>query len=71
MAIGCNCDNGLSNTGRPNCVPIQSVTSKLIMVPKYANDGSINSIDLTATLPVWSTLINQTDVKTLVSVAKF
>jgi hypothetical protein len=62
MAIGCNCDNGLSNTGRPNCVPIQSVTSKLIMVPKYANDGSINSIDLTATLPVWSTLINQTDV---------
>jgi len=31
------------------------------MVPKYANDGTINSIDLTATLPVWSTLINQTD----------
>lgn len=62
MAIGCNCENGLSNTGRPNCVPIQSVTSRLIMVPKYANDGTINKIDLTATLPVWSTLINQTDV---------
>lgn len=61
MAIGCNCENGLSNTGRPNCVPIQSVTSKLIMVPKYANDGTLNSIDLSGTLPVWSTLINQTD----------
>jgi len=61
MALGCNCENGLSNTGRPNCVPIQSVTSKLIMVPIKANDGTLNSIDLSAPLPVWSTLINQTD----------
>ena len=61
MAIGCNCDNGLSNTGRPNCVPIQSVTSKLIMVPKYANDGTLNSIDLGGTLPTWSSLVNQAD----------
>lgn len=61
MALGCNCDNGLSNTGRPNCVPIQSVTSKLILVPLKANDGTKNKIDLSGTLPVWSTLVNQTD----------
>lgn len=61
MALGCNCDLGLSNTGRPNCVPIQSVTSKLILVPLKANDGTMNKIDLSGTLPVWSTLVNQTD----------
>jgi hypothetical protein len=60
--LGCNCEAGLSNTGRPNCVPIQSVTSKLILVPKYANDGSINGIDLNAPLPVWNDLVNETDV---------
>lgn len=58
---GCNCNMGLSNTGRPNCVPIQSVTSKLIMVPLVANDGTLNYIDLTATLPTWSDLVNETD----------
>ena len=59
--LGCNCNAGLSNTGRPNCVPIQSVTSKLILVPLKANDGTLNKIALTGTLPVWSTLINQLD----------
>jgi len=61
MALGCNCEAGLSNTGRPNCVPIQSVTSKLIMVNLKANDGTENYIDTSTTLPVWSTLVNQTD----------
>ena len=61
MALGCNCESGLSNTGRPNCVPIQSVTSKLIMVAKYTTAGTANSISLTGTLPVWSTLINNAD----------
>ena len=60
--LGCNCEAGLSNTGRPNCVPIQSVTSKLILVPKYANDGSLNSIDLLSALPVWNDLVNESDV---------
>lgn len=60
--LGCNCEAGLSNTGRPNCVPIQSVTSKLILVPKYANDGTLNGIDLTAPLPVWNDLVNESDV---------
>lgn len=61
MALGCNCNSGLSNTGRPNCVPLQSVTSKLIMVPLKANDGSLNYIDLTSPLPTWNDLINEVD----------
>lgn len=59
--LGCNCNAGLSNTGRPNCLPIQSVTSKLIMVPLVANDGTLNYIDLTAPLPTWNSLINEAD----------
>lgn len=61
MSIGCNCASGLSNTGRPNCVSLQSVTSKLIMVPLFGADGTANFIDLTLPLPVWSDLINETD----------
>jgi hypothetical protein len=59
--VGCNCNAGLSNTGRPGCVPIQSVTSKFIMVPLRANDGTLNKIDLTTTLPTWANLVNQLD----------
>ena len=59
--LGCNCDAGLANTGRPGCVPLQSVTSKLIMVPLMANDGTLNGIDLAAALPTWSDLINESD----------
>jgi hypothetical protein len=59
--VGCNCNAGLSNTGRPGCVPLQSVTSKLIQVPLMANDGTENYIDLTTALPTWSTLVNQSD----------
>lgn len=58
---GCNCNAGLGNTGRPGCVPIQSVTSKLIMVPLNANDGSLNGIDLSAPLPTWNSLVNEAD----------
>lgn len=61
MSLGCNCEMGLSNTGRPTCVPIFSVTSSLIMVPLKGNDGVVNAIDLTASVPVWSTLINEAD----------
>lgn len=28
---GCRCNIGLANTGRPNCIPIQSVASRLII----------------------------------------
>ena len=58
---GCNCNAGLGNTGRPGCVPIQSVTSKLIMVPLNANDGTLNGIDLSAPLPTWNDLVNEAD----------
>lgn len=61
MSLGCNCEAGLSNTGRPNCVPIFSVTSSLIMVPLKANDGTLNGVDLSAPVPTWSTLINEAD----------
>ena len=61
MALGCNCNAGLSNTGKPGCLPIQSVTSGLIMVPLNAADGTANFIDLTAALPTWSDLINEAD----------
>ena len=61
MALGCNCNLGLSNTGKPGCLPIQSVTSGLIMVPLQANDGTLNFIDLTSALPTWADLINEAD----------
>ena len=61
MSVGCNCNVGLSNTGRPNCVPIQSVTSKLILVPLYSNAGVANYIDLTIALPTWNDLVNEPD----------
>ena len=61
MAIGCNCEMGLSNTGRPNCLPLQSVTSKLILVPLQDNAGAYNGINLTGALPTWANLVNDTD----------
>lgn len=61
MSLGCNCDMGLSNSGVPSCVPIQSVTSTLIMVPLKSNAGVDNAIDLSVAVPTWSTLVNQSD----------
>lgn len=58
---GCACNVGLSNTGRPNCVPIFGITSSLILVPIYANDGTKNGIDLSTALPTWANLINEAD----------
>ena len=61
MSLGCNCEQGLSNTGVPACVPIQSVTSTLIMVPLADSTGVANAIDLTAPVPTWSDYINEAD----------
>lgn len=62
MAIGCDCNVGLSNTGRPNCVPLFSVTNNLIQVPLFDNDGNRNGIDLNAALPDWNVdLVNAAD----------
>lgn len=59
--LGCTCETGLSNTGRPNCIPIQSVTSTVIAVPLKDNDGNYNGIDLSAALPTWNDLVNEAD----------
>lgn len=58
---GCNCNTGLSNTGRPGCVPIFSVVSSAIMLQLTAADGTRNGIDLSAPLPTWATLVNLPD----------
>lgn len=59
---GCKCNLGLSNTGRPGCVPIFGVTSSLILVPLKDSTGAKNGVDLSVALPTWSDLINQADV---------
>ena len=62
MAIGCNCNVGLSNTGRPNCVPLFSVVNNLIEAPLTDNNGNRNGIDLTAPVPNWNTVyVNAAD----------
>lgn len=63
MSLGCKCDSGLSNTGRPNCVTIQSVTSKIILVPLLDSIGNKNALDLTATFSAstFTNLTNQAD----------
>ena len=61
MAIGCDCNVGLSNTGRPGCVPLFSIVSSTILVPLTDTDGNKNGIDLNAALPVWSDLVNEAD----------
>jgi hypothetical protein len=63
MALGCNCDTGLSNTGQPSCVTLQSVTSKVIQVPLMANDGTPNRLSLTTpiTATTFTDLVNETD----------
>jgi hypothetical protein len=61
--MACSCDISLSNTGTPNCVPIQSVIKKLILVPLIADDGTSNYIDLSLTLnqAYFTGKINQAD----------
>lgn len=57
----CDCNAGLSNTGVPSCVPVQGITSSLILVPLTANDGTKNGIDLSASIPTWSDYVNEAD----------
>lgn len=60
--IGCDCNAGLSNTGRPGCVPLFSIISSLIVVPLYDSAGNRNGLDLNAAIPTdWSTFINDAD----------
>ena len=50
MAKACACEVGLGNQGTPGCFPIARVTRKAIYVPYFADDGTVNSIDLTVDL---------------------
>ena len=62
MAIGCDCNVGLTDTGRPGCVPLFSVTNNLIQVPLRDKDGNLNRIDLNAPIPTdWSVYVNEAD----------
>ena len=44
--MACTCSTAGGNTGVPFCSPLQGVMHSLIIVPKYALDGSLNAIDL-------------------------
>jgi len=46
----CKCGDGLSNSGLPSCLELLSTASGIIMVPYMNSAGSVNAIDLTATL---------------------
>lgn len=59
--IGCDCNVGLSNTGRPGCVPLFSIVSSMILVPLTAKDGTKNRLDLNAPVPTWADLVNEAD----------
>lgn len=63
MSLGCKCDSGLSNTGTPSCKTLQSVTSKLILVPLQDSTGARNFLDLTTALTstTFNALVNQVD----------
>ena len=63
MSLGCKCDLGLSNTGTPNCITIQSVTSKIILVPLFDNSGSKNYLGqgFPITESTITGLLNQSD----------
>lgn len=61
----CECNESLGNTGVPGCQPINKVVKKLILVPTYANDGTINKLDITdnasLTAAAVEALINEVD----------
>jgi hypothetical protein len=47
--MACKCNVGLSNTGT-ECTPLMAVARQYVIVPKFKADGTLNKIDLTATL---------------------
>ena len=60
--FGCKCGLGLSNTGLPNCVTLQSVTTRLIFVNLKNSTGALTRVDLTA-LPNFSNLFTAVNPK--------
>lgn len=45
----CKCDLSFGNTGKPNCVPLQSAALAEIYVPLYGSTGALNYFDNVAT----------------------
>lgn len=60
--FGCKCGLGLSNTGLPNCVTLQSVTTRLIFVNLKNSTGALTSVDLTS-LPNFANLFTAVNPK--------
>lgn len=50
MAVVCSCSTEPGNTGRPNCKTLAKTASMIIVVKKFANDGTQNRILLADTL---------------------
>lgn len=64
MAELCKCTSKYANTGAPSCSgSLIKASRRLIMVPKYADDGTLNKVSLPATLNAayFNALINQAD----------
>lgn len=60
--FGCKCGLGLSNTGLPNCVTLQSVTTRLIFVNLKNSTGALTKVGLTS-LPNFSNLFTAVNPK--------
>lgn len=60
--FGCKCGLGLSNTGLPNCVTLQSVTTRLILVPIKNSSNLYNRVSLLS-LPNFNNLFNAVNYK--------
>ncbi len=60
----CDCGVAVKNLGKPNCFPTPEVTTKLIIVPLFANDGTRNQIVLATDTPnaaFWDGKANEAD----------
>ena len=60
--FGCKCGLGLSNTGLPNCVTLQSVTTRLIFVNLKNSANTLTKVDLTS-LPNFANLFTAVNPK--------
>lgn len=64
MSELCSCTSQYKNSGMPNCVgDLIKAARKIILVPRYANDGTANKITVPATLnqAYFNALINNVD----------
>ncbi len=61
----CTCDSPVKHLGLPNCTDLVGIPKRLIFVPTYKNDGTLNYIDTTTaaidTEAYWNGLQYNTD----------